>query len=411
MDILYYGYFAGDGFSEEIKKLTYYHSMVGALYFCQELALGFDENKASVSLCSLIPYRWRETKQIFFHRESESYRGKYKVSYLSFINLAILQEISYIFSSISQALRWAKKTKGSGKRAVLIELNNYLPVVLGNMIVCKLKGIHLSTYMHDANIDLYNDDAISRLPQPKRSLIRLYLKAVTHIEKNFDSYVYIAQGMNEVVNKKSKPHITIGGIYNSNDLSVEAQPKYNAIMYAGSLHRKYGIEKILDVFEGIDDPSLQLWICGMGEVEQEVREAAKRDVRITYFGFLPRDEVLRKERSARLLVNMRNPSLGYTKRSFPGKVMEYMVSGTPLLSTKIRGITDAFYQHIYHIDGYDTTKIRDALLKTLSKPDNELRDFGKGAREFVINNASGTIQSKKILDFLRSLCDNEANKT
>lgn len=58
-------------------------------------------------------------------------------------------------------------------------------------------------------------------------------------------------------------------------------------MYTGRLNRRYGLADLLEAFSGMDMASLQLWICGSGEMENEVRAAAQSDRRIRFSGFSP----------------------------------------------------------------------------------------------------------------------------
>ena len=50
---------------------------------------------------------------------------------------------------------------------------------------------------------------------------------------------------------------------------------------------------------------------------------------------------------ATLLINPRFSNEEYTKYSFPSKNMEYMASGTPILTTKLPGMPKEYYEYIY----------------------------------------------------------------
>lgn len=401
MNILYYSYLTGDAFSEQLKGLRYYPQMISLLSSQRELVAGLDKNGAELILGVYVPYQRRELKKTLFRLKPDLYDAKHQVGYLSYVNLPIMQELSLIVSSIVNTRRWIRKTKGVKDRAVLLDLNNLIPVVLGTMIVCKLKKIHLCARINDANIDIFNQEAIGQFSASKRFLISAYLKVAARIEQHFDSYIYVAPGMNESINKKNKPHITIEGFFNSKSKHVAPRPKQNAILYAGGLHRKYGVGKLLEVFAKIEEPTLQLWICGAGEMEQEIEAAAKQDARIKFLGFIPQEEVLERAAAAKLLINLRDPTMEYTARSFPGKIFDYMASGTPLFSTKIKGIPDSYYRHIFHGTGYDTEKLAVAVASALNKSDDELDAFGADARSFLEQHAEGVVQAKKILNFLK----------
>lgn len=58
-------------------------------------------------------------------------------------------------------------------------------------------------------------------------------------------------------------------------------------------------------------------ICGIGDSEKAIREAAEKDFRISFLGQLPRSEVLEWQKQATVLVNPRQNNEEFTKYSFP----------------------------------------------------------------------------------------------
>ena len=48
-----------------------------------------------------------------------------------------------------------------------------------------------------------------------------------------------------------------------------------------------------------------MWLCGSGEMEEEIRAYAAQDSRIRFFGFLPHEEAVQLQKKATVLVNPR----------------------------------------------------------------------------------------------------------
>ena len=92
----------------------------------------------------------------------------------------------------------------------------------------------------------------------------------------------------------------------------------------------------------------QLWICGNGDAKDVVEELAKKDSRIKYYGLIPRDEVLKLQQEADLLINPRFSTDEYTLYSFPSKTIEYMLSSTPVLMHRLPGIPDEYEPYIFY---------------------------------------------------------------
>ena len=94
-----------------------------------------------------------------------------------------------------------------------------------------------------------------------------------------------------------------------------------------------------------------------------------------------------------------DPDDEYTKYSFPSKTFEYMVSGTPMISTDLEGIPDEYKKYMFMVD-YSDEKIVDKIYEILNLDDTFLEEFGKKAREFVLNEKNPCVQVKKINKFL-----------
>ena len=81
--------------------------------------------------------------------------------------------------------------------------------------------------------------------------------------------------------------------------------------------------------------------------------------------------------------------------------MEYMVSGTPLLTTKLPGMPEEYYPYVYLIDDETPMGIADTLREILSISQCDRENKGKSARKYVLQNKTNILQSKKIIEFLK----------
>ena len=138
-------------------------------------------------------------------------------------------------------------------------------------------------------------------------------------------------------------------------------------------------------------------------MEQEIELSLKKDPRIKYWGTRPNQEILSFEKKAKLLVNPRFSINEFTKYSFPSKLMEYMASGTPILTTRLPGIPEDYADKMYYIDDESVAGLKTSLISCLSKSDDELYDFGKHTREYVLTHKNNIIQISNLLTRLRDL--------
>jgi len=208
--------------------------------------------------------------------------------------------------------------------------------------------------------------------------------------------------VNEPVNTNNNPQIAIEGMvnYESKEVSNLREGKYQekVVVYAWDLHEKYGIKKLIEAFVSLQMEDVRFLIYGSGEMEKEIREYEGQDSRIKYFGVVHNSIVIREEIKATLLVNPRPSDEEFTKYSFPSKNMEYMSTGTPLLTTKLPGMPEEYYDFVYLFDDESVEGMARTLERVLSLPKAELHAKGNAAKEFVLREKNNVVQAKKLLN-------------
>lgn len=322
------------------------------------------------------------------------------LDYLPFVNLPFLREASVFFSTCISILRWFYMSKRDGPRYIYSSFH-FLPVSLAVIVMGGLLRVRRVVTFTDLSLFSYSAQRVSAMPMYKRLFMRSYVSLVRLLERSYDGYVLFSEPMNPVVNPRAKRSVVVEGIYN--DLHLEAPKtgrRQNAIAYAGTLNREYGIERVLEAFALLADPSLELWLMGSGDMNREIAGKSRADPRIKHFGLLPRAEVFKKLTDAKLLVNLRNPDDSYTRYSFPSKMFEYMASGTPVLTTKLRGIPAEYDDYLYYVSSVDVSEIAREIDAILALPSSKREEIGLRAQGFVRTGKNRRVQAARILDFI-----------
>lgn len=104
-------------------------------------------------------------------------------------------------------------------------------------------------------------------------------------------------------------------------------------------------------------------------------------------------------------MNVRNPKDDFTAYSFPSKTIEYMSSGTPLLTSRLPGIPQAYFDCCYTISGNDVAEIKSALETIMGYSDEVRRDMGKRARAYIYENKTAFRQAERVLNFIEHIDD------
>ena len=238
----------------------------------------------------------------------------------------------------------------------------------------------------------------------KKMLRQLVSPVYRSMNNRYDSYLFLSQAMNDVVNTNNKPYIVVEGL---SDLSMSGMDnnitnKYNkmTIMYAGGLHREYGIELLVKAFRKIKNHNMELHIYGKGNYEEELKQDVKEDNRIIYFGTRPNSEIVAAQLKAHILVNPRPTNEEFVKYSFPSKIIECMASGTPLLTTHIPSMPDEYLPHVYLFNKETEKGFIEDIERVISYKKESLEEKGLAAKRFILKNKNYRIQSLKLYGLL-----------
>ena len=225
---------------------------------------------------------------------------------------------------------------------------------------------------------------------------RSYLDKFTH-------YVFLTEQMNNVINTKHRPYMVMEGLVDINMTIPKNNQKKDKriVIYAGGLYERYGLKLLVDGFIQADVENTELWLYGNGPFVESLNAYCENHPNIKYTGIRPNEEVVEAELKATLLVNPRPTHEEFTMYSFPSKNMEYMVSGTPVLTTILPGMPKEYYPYVYLFDNGETTEgYAEVLRHVLTLPDEELQEKGMKARNWVLENKNNIKQAKRIAEFI-----------
>lgn len=366
----------GDSEKFVLRADQKYHSL---------LIKGFAESNVNVCCLSGLPISRQVKKQLFVN-EPDEFEGSISYHYYKSLNIPILRQIMVFFGGFLNVL-----FSGKENSYLICDFQN-LANAYGTLLAAKLRRIPTIVIVMDLPDFLSGKKIVQKMYEGTFKLA--------------DSFIFLTEQMNDVVNKKNKPYIVIEGIADSSatlsdkaDL-LKSKTGKDIVVYAGSLAKIYGIENLVDGFLNANLLEAQLWIYGDGDYLKELEKICQNHDNIIYKGVHPNEEVFEVEKKASLLVNPRPTSPKYTRYSFPSKTIEYMASGTPLLTTRLPGIPEEYYEFFYTIDGDTAEDVSKALKKVFSYSAQDRTNKGLSARDFVLSQKSNLVQSKKIIGFI-----------
>lgn len=348
---------------------------------------GLVNNGCEVLVLSSLPINRNLTKKIFFQAENDTYKNiNYK--YLAFINLPLFRNLSIFVNSFLFMLK---------HREYDVVCDVLHISITAGVIFASKKG-------NNKKIGIVTD-----LPGAENNANKLSLKdkIIINLIKRYDAYVLLTQQMNDVINKKKHPYIVMEGQIDINvresDNKITGKYDKNVCLYSGSLHKKYGIDVLVDAFDKAKIENAELHIYGDGDYVEKIRELSNKNENIKYFGFKSNEHIVEEQKKALLLINPRPTDKKYTKYSFPSKNMEYMASGTPTLTTMLPGMPTEYNEYVYLIEDETPEGLSNTLKIVLSISREVLHKKGLRAKEFVLKEKNNVIQSKKLLELLNKI--------
>lgn len=364
--------------------------------FCSGMA---HDESIDLEVITSAPINRKMCKKVFWKQKKEEI-DNINYNYCFMINLPIIKFIALFFSSIFTVIQWCKKNK---KEEKVVIYDAYCPIIanvaaiIGNMYGAKVIALY-------TDVPKCMNDNLNKKNGFKNFLKNIYNSIDKKSNDIAKGYILLTEQMNEVVNKDNKPYIVMEGLVDSNfNIENNLENKYEkfTILYAGGLYSKFGIENLIKAVEEIKEENLQLLLYGEGELVEILKNDYKNSTKIIYGGTLPNHLIVKKEVKSTILINPRFSNEEYTKYSFPSKNMEYMVSGTPLLTTKLPGIPKEYDKYVYYIEEETVKGLKNIIEQLMKKDRKELYKKGKEAQKFVLENKNNYIQGKRALKFIQ----------
>lgn len=78
-----------------------------------------------------------------------------------------------------------------------------------------------------------------------------------------------------------------------------------------------------------------------------------------------------------------------------------MVSGTPVLTTKLPGMPKEYCNYVFLIEDETIEGFVCAFQRIFKMPDEQVADMGINAKQFVLQNKNNIVQAKRIVELIK----------
>lgn len=381
--------------SERKINLEYQHTGKNPGFAVQKfsrlLVKGLMANGIDVEALSNSPNTWN--RAIIFKPTRENEKGV-SYRYIPYVNLPFLKHLCLFFYSFFYVLTWGIYDRKN--KSIVCDVLS-ISICLGALLATKINRIQAVGVVTDIYEMMIGNGRISFISKLAAKLNSKYVSC-------FNKYLLLTEQMNDIVNLHNRPYIVMEALCDSSLMTVSknlVSKKYpKEVIYAGGIYEKYGLKMLAEGFVRANVQGAKLVYYGEGSFVDEYKALCARHPNLEYRGVASNDEILEAEQKATLLVNPRFSTEEFTKYSFPSKNMEYMASGTPLLTTKLPGMPKEYDNYIFLIEKETIEGFADAIKHVLKCSMEELKEFGNKSRNFVLLNKNNIIQGKRVADFI-----------
>lgn len=381
-----------------IEDMEHYSgvSVAGALFEWNSI-LGLSKKKGIRIQAVTVPpvASWPRDKKILYKKGYHILGETVKTVNAGFLNVAYIKQFFQMISVYCICKKMIKKNPN----IILVSYNTFPQIGIPVYRLARKYGLRHVCIL----ADLPYDDAKS--PNWLRWVIwRCHGGVAWKLISYCREFVLLNQKVESMLPENSRCTIVEGGIdpkeYCHPRVTCVDEMGRKIIMYAGALTEYSGVMQLIQAVCSLKNDDLVLHIYGNGDCRDYVEQAANDNQCVVYKGTVSVDKIRNLQANAWLLVNPRPVDSQISKVTFPSKILEYMASGTPVLSTKINALTKPYLEKMFVSETSEPKDLADQIQQAYDTDSTEYERMGQQARDFVIREKSWEIQTQKIQSFI-----------
>lgn len=169
--------------------------------------------------------------------------------------------------------------------------------------------------------------------------------------------------------------------------------------YAGTLIYYNGICELVEAYAILGD-DYKLDIYGYGPLENFVKEASRKHSNISFKGRFSPAETKKVLSSYDLLINPRIIDHTIENYTFPSKLIDYILTGKSVLTSKFKTLPEDYKEFIYTIDELAPKSIAYAVKSVYAEEIDERKHKAAIGIDYLKENQIYSKQAKKIIKFV-----------
>jgi glycosyltransferase involved in cell wall biosynthesis len=285
----------------------------------------------------------------------------------------------------------------STARETVVLTTGYYPLqMFAILISARLIRVPGYSYIFDTH-----KQATQKMSWVKRSFVNAYFSIGFRLARRLHGWLvlndqFIRKG--RITTRYLKTKVGVTGKHELVSKSEQKLARPKVFVFAGTLNDENGVALLVDFLAASPTAELKIHVYGDGESVDVVRGLVATDCRVEYFGRVPDGQLREALTRADFLLCLRDPAGLSADFSFPSKLINFMSTGTPVISNWFPGLDRSYAQHLHMLAKYDVPSLAFTLTALINgKVD---RALGEEAKTFIESTHQWEQLSAEVLDFV-----------
>ena len=325
-----------------------------------------------------------KNKMFFVKRKKIFILDIFETTYVRFINIPIFKQLCQIID----LFLLIKKSLNKKEYLKIICFNNNIQTSFPIRIIQKLYKAKIIVILADPPV---NDSLAHKICN----------KLCNNMLKDYDKYILLNEYCVSYFNL-NKPYLIIDGGVEIGKITDDTEYRIDNknLLYTGALTYYSGIETLIDAAISLKEKGVKLIICGKGELSESIKKISSEEKNIIFLGSISHTEVLQLQKQCFLLVNPRKTEDEIAKLTFPSKTFEYLLSGRPILSTKLNCYGKEYEDKMFFVKSCKKELFIEKITEILNLDVEYLQLLGKLNVDWVKKEKNWDVQGDKIVRFV-----------
>ena len=348
-----------------------------------------------IDVVSFYPYKARKySRKLFVKTTKEKLFDNVDVYQVGYVNLPIIKQLILPLKTYKLARRL------TAREDIVMSYDMY---PTQGIPMSKLrKKVDGKTICLLADLSI---GGVQKLRGIKKWLRWIYDKNTLSNIKKCGHYIVLNENVVKTYIPNCKYMVMDGGIepLEFTDKGYYWDGKQKNIIYTGALVDYSGIMNLIKAMDFVKNTDIVLDIYGDGPLKSKIEEIAKKDSRIRYYGKVDNQEAMKKQQTAWLLANPRPVDTLIAQVTFPSKIFEYLMSGRPVMTTRLNGFSKDYDDLLFWVDGSDAELLAAKINQIDRETDEKLCSVAENARSYLLQNKTWAINAKVLYRFLNEM--------